>query len=372
MIIGIDAREIQEGIYTGIGRALDVFLEYFAGQNDEHRVILFSAKPVNKKYGKRVTNITATEKITFLWDQYTLPRLIKKHPVDLFYSPYYKIPLFCSVPCVSSIYDLIYLNCDYYRKEIGLFSKIYYYTIAKRMAHRAKRIVTISEFSKSDTIKAYHVDAGKIDVIYLAVDPVFRRETNTEKIERIKQKYAISGNYCLYVGNFKPHKNVDTLILAFSKILKKLPDLKLVLSGGKGSHLDKLLKTSDDSGITANIRTTGRISIDEQVLLYSGASVLVMPSLYEGFGYPPLEAMACGTPVVSSSAASLPEIVGDAGILVQPENADTMADAMIKILESPDFAKELSEKGVKHAENFTNENTSGKLYELLKKVGETQ
>lgn len=368
MLIGIDAREIQDGIFTGIGRALSVFLEYFSRQNDNNTCILFSSKPIPKEcvgFSSRIHAIVKKEKYMWLWDQTTLLHLIKKNKIDLFYSPYYKIPVLCPCPCVSAIFDLMYVYCEYYKRELSFLSLLYLKTFGWLMAHRADAIFTCSEYSKSEIIRFYGVKPGKIEVIYLGLDDIYKSVCDPDQIKTTKKKFNIDSDFILYTGNFKPHKNVETLIYAFDIVVKEFPDIKLVLSGAQKRHAKIIEELISSCQCKNNIIITGDIPIQDQVILYSAAKVFVMPSLYEGFGYPPLEAMACGTPVISSILTSLSEIVGDAGIRVDTRNQKQIAEKIIEVLKSPELASCLAKRGLEWSQQFTSTKYAKQLYELL-------
>jgi glycosyltransferase involved in cell wall biosynthesis len=361
MIIGIDAREIQNGVNTGIGRALSVFLDYFKGLDDQNRVVLFSAIPLRIEFGNRVDSVVRPESNTFLWDQVILVGLIKRHHVDLFYSPYYKIPVFCSCLVVSAIFDLMYIYYKPYKARMSIGQRLYYRVIGAIMAFRANAIVTCSEFSKKDVVKYYLAGETKVHVVLLGLDEKYRPVNDPQYRKKVLEKFAVPDEYLLYTGNFKPHKNVETLIRAYGMLKKEFASLALVLVGAKDKHYARLAPMIEDQ----NIITTGAITLDDQIALYSAAKVFVIASLYEGFGFPPLEAMACGTPVISSNAGSLPEIVGSAGILVDGWNHEDMAHKIKQVLLSPDLQAKMKNEGLKRVKEFSHVHYSERLYRLL-------
>ncbi len=369
MIIGIDAREIQNGVYTGIGRALFNFLDHFDRQPGMDRCILFSSKPISFTFSGRIRNRVVKEKCTFWWDQVKLAAALKKEKVDVFYSPYYKVPLLASCKKVSAILDLIYLRFEPYRRRMPWFKKLYYYTVARYMAHAVDRVWTSSQYSLEDVVKLYGVDRNKIDVVSLSVAEVYRPETDEKQIAAVKKIFRIPGRYLLYVGNFKAHKNVATLLEAFRQVAATSPGLSLVLAGPRADGYAQLLRWVADQGLAAKIIFTGKMTEGVDLRsLYSGAEIFVMPSFYEGFGIPPIEAMACGVPVVSSRASSLPEVVGDAGVLVDPNDPKAFAQAIMRILEDGEFRKSLVARGLKQVEQFRPSVTAERMYDLLKKV----
>ena len=363
MKIGIDAREIENGVRTGIGRALSVFLDYFESRQDGNTAFLFSTRPIERPDSPRMQKVVAPSAMTFVWDQFTLPRLIRNAQIDLFYSTYYKVPIRAPCPCVSTIYDLMYLTFPMYQKESRL-SLFFYKTFARMLIKKASRIITSSAYSQKEIAGFYRINAEKIITIPLGVPSAFC-PASPGRIKELMRRFGIKRDYILYTGNFNPHKNVSGLIKSFAIVHDQFPDCMLVLAGYTKSHGCAIATQIADAGLQKNVIVASTISETDLPALYSGARLFVMPSLYEGFGYPPLEAMACGTPVVCSNATSLPEVVGDAALLVDANNPHDMAKAIIQILESPDMARILSKKGLERAKIFSGDNYAKNVYNLL-------
>ncbi len=369
MRLGIDAREIQGGIHTGIGRPLANFLKYFATLGQDDQCVLFSSRPVPIKFGDNIRNIVLPECWTQYWDQITLAAALKRERIEIFYSPYYKLPLLASCKCVCAVLDLMYLVVPEYHRELSLAAKLYYAVLGKKYLQKADKILTCSEYSRNDIIRIYGVEASKIEIIPLSVSRMYYPETDEVKIDLMKMKYGISGRYLLYLGNLKPHKNVKNIINAFSRIAVEFNDLSLVIAGPKEHLYHELAKQAGKLGLSPRIIFTGTISeSDHPHIMYSGAEVFVMPSLYEGFGLPPAEAMACGVPVVASNTTSIPEVVKDAGILVNPENADDIARAIKNILQNPDLRRELVSKGLDYVKEYEEVKIARQNYEFFKRV----
>jgi glycosyltransferase involved in cell wall biosynthesis len=195
----------------------------------------------------------------------------------------------------------------------------------------------------------------------LGLDEQYRPTTDSKKIHDVKKKFGISGDYVLYAGNFKQHKNVETIIESFRMVLQECPSVTLVLAGARDRHYDRIRTALNEKAMIV----TGIVSMDNQICLYSGASVFVIASLYEGFGFPPLEAMACGTPVISSNSGSLPEVIGTAGILVDGKNPRQIAAGVLKILRSPELHLEMAKAGIERSKEFTKDKYAANLYQLL-------
>lgn len=372
MRIGIDIREIENEVSTGIGRPLANFLTCTAHPEDDDHYVLFSSRPAPFPLNRKMENVVVKERFTFYWDQVQLPRAIRSQHLDLFYSPYYKIPLLAHCRKVSSILDLMYLAFPEYRKKLSLPARLYYHTFGKKCAEQADRILTCSDHSKRDIVRLYGVDAEKIVVIPLSVGDMYRPEPYARRIEALKTRFGIVGRYILYLGNFKPHKNVRNIILSFDKVAREIADLKLVLAGPKTHTYPELRRLVEEMSLGDKVIFTGTIlEKDRPHLLYSGAEVFVMPSLYEGFGLPPAEAMACGVPVVVSNSTSLPEVVGDAGVLVDPTDVDQIAQAVLRVLTDSGLRDGLRKRGLERAAIFSPERIAGQTREVFRRLMES-
>ena len=368
MKIGIDAREIEQGVSTGIGGPLNDFLRYFARQSMEDECVLFSSRRVPVEFGPKVRNVVLDPAPTFVWDQQRLPEAIRTHEVNVFYSPYYKIPLRAACPTVSAILDLMYLVLPYYRKRLGPWRWAYYMTMGRWFAHKADAIVTCSEHSKRDITRFYGVAPRKIHVIPLSVDEAYRPCRIQEARAAVRKRFDLKGPYLLYVGNFKYHKNVRRLLRVFKRVAMEFRDLSLVLAGPLRDGYEALRTYRNELSLREKVVFVGPVNRQEARFLYVAAEVFVMPSLYEGFGLPPVEAMACGTPVITSEVTSLPEVVGDAAVLVDPYNVDEMIEAVRRLLSDGEQRRALREKGLARARRFGWEQACGPLYALLREV----
>lgn len=361
MNIGIDIREIEGGVRTGIGQALFGLIDYFCSCTDEHRAVLFSSKPVSGlPSSDRIRQYVIAEKNTLVWDQITLARQCSIHHVDLFYSPYYKTPLLAPCPTISTIFDVMYLTFDLYRSSMPCHKRLYFLSMGRLFAHRSHLILTCSDYSKQEIIKIFGVDQDKIRVINLGISNNFTNTTSADD-ESILKRLGIVGDYLLYMGNQKPHKNINGLVSAFDHVKQSKPNLCLVIAGSPGTLLPPNALQNPDSTITI----TGAITQHEQAALYRRAQCLIMPSFYEGFGYPPLEAMACGTPVVASNRTSLPEVVGAAALLCDPSQPVTIANAVLSILNDSALKKQLIAKGLERARLFNSTRMAQQMYRAM-------
>jgi glycosyltransferase involved in cell wall biosynthesis len=224
-----------------------------------------------------------------------------------------------------------------------------------RSCNRADTIITISQFSKSEIVKYLAVPKEKIVVMPCGVDfEFFRPDYSTEEIQTIKDKYSINSDYILYLGTLEPRKNIEKLIDAYQLLKSRNNDIpKLVIAGRKGWQYNSIFQKVNEYRLINDIIFTGYLSEQDTPVLMKGAHAFVFPSIYEGFGMPPLEAMACGTPVITSNVASLPEVVGDAALLVNPFSVESIAEAIGKIIQDECLRTSLSQKGLIHASSFS-------------------
>jgi len=366
MRLGVDAREIQDGVITGIGRSLANFISYFAAHERTRELILFAEKGLPIEISSPCREVVIPGGPTFYWDQCKLANALEVNQIGLFYSPYYKLPILSPVPAVNQVLDLMYLVYPPYVRDLGILKRIYYATFGRACARKAVNVITDSEHAKGDIIRLWRIKPEKITVIPLGVADRYTPVTDLEIRRQVRNKFKLPERYILYLGNFKLHKNVVSLIEAFAVIREKLQGIKLVLAGPLDTNGLALKNCIADAGLAEDILFTGVIRVDDlPEALLSMADLFVFPSLYEGFGIPPLEAMACGTPVVTSNRTATPEVVGDAGILVDPLNVEELAEAILSLLNDRDLHRTYREKGLKRAAQYRMEQTAGELYRHL-------
>ncbi len=383
MIIGIDGRELERGKITGIGRYLLNFVKYATNARKDYKVILYGNQFTYLDFkSPNLTLKIILERITATWDQVLLPAHFKNDKINVFLSPYIKAPFFSPCPYITTIHDLLFLVTPEYTgwryKPYNEVFKIFGRTVSKRAA----AIIADSLISKRDIIKIFGVPEQKIHVIPLGISEEYKPIRDTASIEHIKKAYGITGRYILYVGNFKPHKNIGRLIEAFADVAKNptlipplqkggeggFPDFKLVLGGKRDKFVPLLEEQVNNLGIGDSVIFTDFIKDEDLPYLYSGAELFIYPSLYEGFGLPLLEAMACGTPVICSNTTSLPEVVGDTGILINPEDVKNISSAIITLLKDDELREDLRKKGLERAKEFTIEKYSSKILSLIESI----
>ncbi|AXI24803.1 glycosyl transferase family 1 [Methanofervidicoccus sp. A16] len=276
----------------------------------------------------------------------------KKLDLDIIHSPE-NITLFIKLrenqKKVITVHDIMpYIFNQYHH----LLLRCSYKFFLLKTLRTADKIISVSYNTKKDIIKYFKIPEDKIKVIYHGIDRNYK-PLPEEEIESIKKKYNINYPFILYTGGLAPNKNVERLIYAFYKLKKKLPEYKLIITGIKRYKYKSIFETIDKLNLQKDIIFTGYVPEEDLPALYNAADLFVYPSIYEGFGLPPLEAMACGTPVITSNTSSLPEVVGDAGIMVDPYDVDGLSKAMYEVLTNDGLREELRKKGLERAKLFS-------------------
>jgi len=300
----------------------------------------------------------------FLWDQFGFSKAAKKNKVDILHQPCFSAPVFYRGKIVVTCHDIISLL---FPKNLPLASRLFYSRWMPFSYRAADKIIADSEHTKKDIIQYLHITAEKIKVIHLAVSSNFRPQPN-DKIKTIKKKYHTGEKYFIHVSTLEPRKNLSFLVKAFAKVAKKGIKENLLIVGKKGWYYEGLFQLVKDLNLDKRVIFTGYAEDEDIPVLYSGATALTFPSMYEGFGFPPLEAMACGTPVISSNTSSLPEVVGEAGILLSPKDEQLWVRNMSKIATNSKLAFKLSQKGLLQAKKFSWEKTARETIQVYKEL----
>ncbi len=290
------------------------------------------------------------------WEQFSLPRFLKKAKPDFVHCTANTAPLFCPVPLVLTLHDIIFLEeISFKGSAYQNFGNIYRRYIGPRIIRNAKKIITVSEFERNVIVNKCKDARGKIEVVYNAVDKRFNTGYAAEEIKVFRDKYNLPGEFILLLGNTAPKKNTPGAIKAYGHYCKisKHP-LPMVIADYRQQIAG------------SNIIYPGYIPASEMPLLYNAASVFLYPSLRESFGMPVLEAMACGIPVITSNTSAIPEIAGDAAMLVDPADHISIAESIEKIISSYQLADSLKQKGLARASQFSWENSAKQLLDIYK------
>ena len=339
-------------------------------------VVLMPTPPVTEVTGApnvefRVAPGKRTNLGKLWWEQVTLPRAARRNGADLLHVPYWAPPLLALLPTVVTIHDLIPLLLKPYRG--GLLVRLYT-AFVRATSARATLLLTDSEASRRDIIAHVRVPPARVRTVYLAVDEAYSDLSGCEKPDRsVLEELGVQPGYILYLGGFDVRKNVRGVCAAFARVAQAVPDARLVIAG-KLPAMDSDFapdprRLAREAGIPAGrVRFVDFVPESAKPALYRGARVFIFPSFYEGFGLPPLEALACGTPVVGSNTSSLPEVVGDAGVLVDPDNVDGMTDALTRLLTDDAFHAELQVRALPQAARFSWQTTARETYAAYGKV----
>lgn len=326
---------------------------------------MWSAHELRTPFTWRFDNL---DKVWF--EQIAFPRVCRQAAVDVCHVPYFASPLFPTSPTVVTVHDLIPLLLPAYRGS--LLVRLYTQLVAAA-ARRANQIITDSLASKNDIIKHLRVPARRVHVIYLAVDSACRRISGEKRLGAVRRKYGLPEEYVLYLGGFDQRKNLRTMLHAYQHVLQVIGDATpaLVVAGRLPSVETPLFpnpqRMARELGIEQHVLFIGWVAEEDKPALYSGARFFVFLSLYEGFGLMLLEAMSCGTPVLAANSSSLPEIVGDSGLLVNPTDLDEISTGMLNLLQDAALRERLGETALVQAAKFDWKRTAEqtrRVYEL--------
>lgn len=370
MRIGVDARGINLYKGTGIGTYTENVLKNILNIDKENHYHIYWCGNDYTKYCKENSKIVmVSKKQKSFFEQIYFPNNLLKENIDLYHVPQNGIGLYENIHCkkIITIHDLIpYIMPETVGK--GYLNK--FLKDVPKLINNCNGIITVSEWSKKDILKFFPIiDENKIFVTPLAADGIYK-PMDKEKCKSILNKhYNISKPFILYIGGFSGRKNVNSLILAFSKVYKKLnKDYNLVIVGANNDTAEYLSSLSNSLEVSSRIIFTGFVPTEHLPILYNGCDLFVYPSLYEGFGLPPLEAMSCGACVVSSNLSSIPEVVKDGGILINPLDMKDFTDTLEKVLNDINLQQSLKSKALKRASLFSWEDTSKKTLEAYNKV----
>lgn len=303
-----------------------------------------------------------------LMEQVRIPIALRRERIDLFHAPHYVLPPLIHCRSVVTIHDIIHLLFPQYLP--GRLAHAYARASLWGAARRSDRILTVSETSKLDILRRFRVPADKITVVYNAIDDRLLAEPSADEFARVRERYQLNHPFALYVGNIKPHKNLERLIEAFDRLRHEagFEALRLLIIGDQISKYQSLRRAVHRYKLHKQVRFFGFVPLETLAVLYRLASVFVFPSLYEGFGLPPVEAMACGLPVVTSNVSSLPEVVGDAAVLVDPYSPDSIAEGMRAALTDEGLRATLRERGLARAREFSWVQSVGRIREVYDEV----
>ncbi len=366
MRIGIDARLVYYS-QAGIGQYILHLVSGLAKVDTENEYVLLQS---------RKDETTILEQPNFrrvsLWtpshhrlERYSLNVELMRLGLDVLHSPDFIPPHRPSCQSVITVHDLAFLLYPHFLTK----ESARYYGYIDEAVRWTDHIIAVSESTKRDTIQHLGVPEDKITVVHEAANPIFRPVDREEAREQVRHRHGVDGPFVLFVSTIEPRKNVPTLLRAVWQLIERYKDkVHLVLAGGKGWLYEDAFAVVDELHLDDRVHFVGRVTSEELLYLYNAAELLAHPAFYEGFGLPPLEAMACGLPVIVSNVASLPEVVSDAGLLIDPHDVDELTVAMWRLLNDQDLRQEMSEKGLRQAARFSWERAARETLEIYQQA----
>jgi glycosyltransferase involved in cell wall biosynthesis len=365
--IAIDARKLRD---YGVGTYVRNLLQHLSRLDRTTEYVVLCQESDRGLVGELGENFRAVAESSpgySLREQVTVPLDLRREKVDLFHAPHYVLPTLTPCKSVVTIHDCIHLKFPQYLPNTLAYA--YARGSLWVAAHRSSRILTVSETSKRDILEYFRVPSRKIDVIYNGLDERFASPPPEEDVARVRERYQLDHPFVLYAGNIKPHKNLERLIEAFHMFRRgEFEHVKLVIIGDEISKYAALRHAVHRHKLHKHVRFFGFVPHGTLAILYRLAAVFVFPSLYEGFGLPPLEAMASGTPVITSNVSSLPEVVNDAAVLIDPLQPEAIADAIRRVLTNAALRDDLRARGLERARHFSWERSIGRVREIYEEV----
>lgn len=371
MKIAVNTRLLISNRLDGIGRFTAETLRRMAAAHPEHEFHFIFDRPFDKEfvfsdnvYPYVIPPQARHPLLYFMWFEVSVPLLFRRIKPDLFVSPDGYLSLRTKVPSIAVMHDL---NFEHYPKDLPWMVSRYYRKMFPRFARKAMRIATVSEYSKNDIAKHYTVDHAKIDVVYNGVSGHFRPLSEAEQ-DAVRLSFSYNKPYFLFVGSLNPRKNLKNLFLAFDKFKETdVREIKLIVAGARMWWTDDMRFTYENMRHRSDVIFTGRVNDSELALLVASALALTYVSSFEGFGIPILEAFQCKTPVITSNVTSMPEVAGDAAILVNPFDVSEITVALQRIAGDPELRSELVRKGEEQCRKFSWDRSAELLWKCIEK-----
>lgn len=366
MRIGIKVSPLTV-LRAGIPNYILNLLRSLADLDDRNSYFLYTNRPLPPGLDLPPSFVPVTVRYPFpwmqAWYQAGLPFRMKKDRLDLFHDPVYPLPLVLPVPGVITVHDLSGITePGMHSTRVALASRLF-----PRHLRRARRIIAVSEFTASEIRRLFPDTAGKIRVVHQGVSSEFRPVEDPGVLSNAAAGYGLPERFILFLGTIEPRKNLGRLLEAFASTAGRIPQ-SLVITGGLGWKYEELLRDLEGHPMRDRILLTGFVSDRDLPALLSLADFLVYPSLLEGFGLPVLESMACGTPVLTSSVSSMPEVAGDAALLVDPLSVEAISSGLMRMACDDRLRDSLSERGLQRAAEFTWERTAARTLEVYREA----
>ncbi|MDX9909339.1 MAG: glycosyltransferase family 1 protein [Mariniphaga sp.] len=372
MRIAVNTRLLIKGKLEGIGRFTMETLKRITRDHPEHQFIFIFDRPYSREFifSDNILPVVAGPParhpfLFYVWFEWQIPRLLKKYKADLFLSPDGYLSLNTKIPQLPVIHDLSFVHRP---KDLTPLMSRHYNYFFPRFAQKAKRIATVSNYSKNDIARTFNIDKRKIDVVYSA-NVKNLKPLDLAAQEKVRETHTSGNPYILFVGALHPRKNITGLLKAFD-LFKTSADsnMKLLIVGGKMHKTGEIFIILEKLSFKEDVIFAGRVSDEELHKIYGAAFALAFVPFFEGFGVPVIEAMSAGTPVICSSTPSLPEVGGDAVLYVNPDNIEQIADALLKLNDNPELRAKLIEKGFEQKSRFSWDETARLLWQSVEKI----
>ena len=355
-----------------MGRYVEETFRRIVLAHPEHEFIFFFDRPYDESFifSNNITPVVlappARHPILFvIWYEWSVVRALKKYNADIFISPDNFCSIRTKVPTLLVIHDLAFCH---FPEQVGTMIRWYYQYFTPRFVQKAARIACVSEYTKSDIVKFYSASPEKIDVCYSGVRDIFRPFSESEKA-KVRLEKTNGKNYYYYIGAVHPRKNVHRLITAFDQFkIATGSDFKFLIAGRFAWQTGEVKSAFDAAKHKDDIEFLGYVSDEESPKLMAASHAVLFASQFEGFGVPIVESLNCELPVITSKVSSMPEIAGDAGILVNPNKVDEIANAMIELVENPDLYQRMVEKAKARKTKFTWDFTANVIWKSVEKI----
>ncbi len=373
MHVGLDATLLalsEDYRDTGIARYSWNLLKHLPDRADGHRYSAYAGERGLRELSARLTvhqNRIPTKNpfVRAVWGQTLLPLYLARDRVDLLHGLGFVLPLVDRRPSVLTVYDLGFLVHPHLYKPSR---RAYLGTMVRLSARRATRFIAISRHTRSDLERELGVGRDRIDVVPCAADEALRPVRDSAALDAFRQRARLPPTMILYLGTVEPRKNLELLLEAYRYLLDRIKVPPLVVAGAKGWGWERIHRKAEALGLDRHVLFPGFVPRQELALWYSACQVFVYPSRYEGFGIPPLEAMACGAPVIAADASSLPEVVGEAGLLFPPDDHLALADALERVLQNGSLRESLSGRGRARSRLYAWEETARQTSDVYERT----
>jgi glycosyltransferase involved in cell wall biosynthesis len=367
MRIGIDASRTTVAQRTGTENYSLFLIRHLLVLNSDHSYALyFNAAPSDNLFPASAKMRARTMPFPRLWTHVRLSWEMVVSAPDVLFVPAHVLPIVHPRRSVVTVHDLGYLS---YPKAHTRFARWYLNWSTRFNAHQAAHLIVDSQATCNDLVIHYGVQRNKITVVYPGVGPGMAPVSSDAELQHVRDRYHLPPEYLLFVGTLQPRKNLNALLEAFASVREQHPQVQLVLAGKRGWLYRSLFEKCQELGLEPYVHWIGYVPQDDLAALLSAARAFVLPSLYEGFGLPVLEAMACGTPVICSRVSSLPEVAGDAALLIDPNDPFDLANAMNRLLDDSSLRSQLSKRGLQQAARFSWETCAAGTLQVLEAVG---